>query len=71
VDVARAATTSDLFNAVAEPGRREILVYLATQEREIGQIVIALRLEQSSVSKHLKVDGTFANSADDKRWPRA
>jgi DNA-binding transcriptional ArsR family regulator len=53
--VARAATTSDAFNAVAEPRRREILEYLAREEREVGQIVIALRLEQPSVSKHLKV----------------
>src|SRR5215475_14874016 len=53
--MARAATTSDPFNAVAEPRRREILEYLASQEREVGQIVIALRLEQPSVSKHLKV----------------
>jgi len=53
--MARAATTSDPFNAVAEPRRREILEYLADQEREVGQIVIALRLEQPSVSKHLKV----------------
>jgi DNA-binding transcriptional ArsR family regulator len=53
--VARAATTSDPFNAVAEPRRREILEYLANEEREVGQIVIALRLEQPSVSKHLKV----------------
>lgn len=53
--MARAATTSDPFNAVAEPRRREILEYLANQEREVGQIVIALRLEQPSVSKHLRV----------------
>jgi DNA-binding transcriptional ArsR family regulator len=53
--MARAATTSDPFNAVAEPRRREILEYLATQEREVGQIVVALRLEQPSVSKHLRV----------------
>jgi DNA-binding transcriptional ArsR family regulator len=53
--VARAATTSDPFNAVAEPRRRQILEYLANEEREVGQIVIALRLEQPSVSKHLKV----------------
>jgi len=53
--VARAATTSDPFNAVAEPRRRQILEYLANQEREVGQIVIALRLEQPSVSKHLRV----------------
>jgi len=53
--MARAATTSDPFNAVAEPRRREILDYLATNEREVGQIVVALRLEQPSVSKHLRV----------------
>ena len=55
VNMARAATTSDPFNAVAEPRRREILEYLANDEREVGQIVIALRLEQPSVSKHLRV----------------
>ena len=53
--MARAATTSDPFNAVAEPRRRQILEYLANEEREVGQIVIALRLEQPSVSKHLRV----------------
>jgi DNA-binding transcriptional ArsR family regulator len=51
----RAATTSDAFNAVAEPRRREILDYLASQERPVGDIVAALKLEQPSVSKHLKV----------------
>jgi DNA-binding transcriptional ArsR family regulator len=53
--VARAATTSDAFNAVAEPRRREILSYLALKERAVGEIVASLRLEQPSVSKHLKV----------------
>ena len=53
--VARAATTSDAFNAVAEPRRREILNYLAIQERPVGEIVAALGLEQPSVSKHLRV----------------
>ena len=53
--MARAATTSDAFNAVAEPRRREILIYLAGEERPVGDIVIALRLEQPSVSKHLRV----------------
>jgi DNA-binding transcriptional ArsR family regulator len=53
--VPRAATTSDAFNAVAEPRRREILSYLALKERPVGDIVIALRLEQPSVSKHLRV----------------
>jgi DNA-binding transcriptional ArsR family regulator len=51
----RAATTSDAFNAVAEPRRREILIYLAPQERSVGEIVASLRLEQPSVSKHLRV----------------
>ncbi len=51
----RAATTSDAFNAVAEPRRREILSYLAVKERPVGDIVTALRLEQPSVSKHLRV----------------
>jgi DNA-binding transcriptional ArsR family regulator len=51
----RAATSSDSFNAVAEPRRREILRYLALQERAVGDIVAELRLEQPSVSKHLKV----------------
>jgi DNA-binding transcriptional ArsR family regulator len=53
--VPRAATTSDAFNAVAEPRRRAILSYLALQERPVGDIVTALRLEQPSVSKHLRV----------------
>ena len=51
----RAATTSDAFNAVAEPRRREILSYLAYQERPVGDIVVTLRLAQPSVSKHLRV----------------
>jgi DNA-binding transcriptional ArsR family regulator len=53
--VARAATTSDAFNAVAEPCRREILNYLVLQERPVGDIVTTLGLEQPSVSKHLRV----------------
>ena len=53
--MARAATTSDAFNAVAEPRRREILNYLALQERAVGEIVDSLRLAQPSVSKHLRV----------------
>ena len=51
----RAATTSDAFNAIAEPRRREILSYLALKERPVGDIVKSLRLEQPSVSKHLRV----------------
>jgi DNA-binding transcriptional ArsR family regulator len=53
--MARAATTSDAFNAVAEPRRREILNYLALQERAVGDIVVSLGMEQPSVSKHLRV----------------
>jgi DNA-binding transcriptional ArsR family regulator len=51
----RAATSSDAFNAVAEPRRREILHYLAHEERPVGDIVLGLGMEQPSVSKHLKV----------------
>jgi len=53
--MARAATTSDAFNAVAEPRRREILQFLATGERSVGEIVMRLGGEQPSVSKHLRV----------------
>jgi hypothetical protein len=45
----RAATTSDTFNAIAEPRRRDILDYLAARERSVGEIVIALKLPQPSV----------------------
>jgi DNA-binding transcriptional ArsR family regulator len=53
--VPRASTTSDAFNAVAEPRRRQILSFLAVQERPVGDIVLTLRLAQPSVSKHLRV----------------
>jgi DNA-binding transcriptional ArsR family regulator len=53
--MARAATTSDAFNAVAEPCRRHILNYLAVQERPVGDIVASLGVEQPSISKHLRV----------------
>ncbi len=53
--MARAATTSDAFNAVAEPRRREILELLASGERTVGDLVVKLGLEQPSVSKHLGV----------------
>jgi DNA-binding transcriptional ArsR family regulator len=53
--VPRAAATSDVFNAVAEPRRREILNYLALREHPVGDIVTTLRIEQPSVSKHLRV----------------
>jgi DNA-binding transcriptional ArsR family regulator len=51
----RAATSSDVFNAVAEPQRRAILEFLAADERPVGDIVDALELAQPSVSKHLRV----------------
>jgi DNA-binding transcriptional ArsR family regulator len=51
----RAATNSDVFNAVAEPQRRAILDFLAADERPVGDIVAALGLAQPSVSKHLRV----------------
>jgi DNA-binding transcriptional ArsR family regulator len=51
----RAATTSDAFNAIAEPRRRDILTYLSARERPVGDIVEALSLPQPSVSKHLRV----------------
>ena len=51
----RASTTSDAFNAVAEPRRRDILNYLALQERSVNEIVDSLSIEQPSVSKHLRV----------------
>ncbi len=53
--MARAATTSDAFNAVAEPRRRDILNFIALQERPVGEIVDSLGMEQPSVSKHLRV----------------
>ena len=53
--MARAATTSDAFNAVAEPRRRDILNYLALRECPVGDIVLNLKMEQPSVSKHLRV----------------
>jgi DNA-binding transcriptional ArsR family regulator len=53
--MSRAATTADVFNAVAESRRRDILGLLAGQERSVGDIVAKLGLEQPSVSKHLRV----------------
>jgi DNA-binding transcriptional ArsR family regulator len=53
--VPRAATTSDPFNAIAEPRRRDILDYLARRERPVGDIVATLGMAQPSVSKHLRV----------------
>lgn len=53
--MARAPTTSDAFNAVAEPRRREILDLLARGERPVGDVVASLGLAQPQVSKHLRV----------------
>jgi DNA-binding transcriptional ArsR family regulator len=53
--VARAATTADTFNAVAEPRRRQILDVLMTGERSVGDLVDVLGLAQPQVSKHLRV----------------
>jgi DNA-binding transcriptional ArsR family regulator len=53
--VPRAATTSDPFNAVAEPRRRDILEFLAPRERPVNDVVAALSVPQPSVSKHLRV----------------
>jgi DNA-binding transcriptional ArsR family regulator len=55
IGMARAATTADAFNAVAEPRRREILDLLAGGERSVGDVVLALGLSQPQVSKHLRV----------------
>ncbi len=53
--MARAATTTDAFNAVAEPRRREILDALSDGERPVGDLVELLGVAQPQVSKHLKV----------------
>ncbi|HEY7087057.1 MAG TPA: metalloregulator ArsR/SmtB family transcription factor [Tepidisphaeraceae bacterium] len=54
--MARAATTSDVFNAIAEPRRREILDLLASGgERDVGDLVRTLGIPQPAVSKHLGV----------------
>jgi len=53
--MARLATTSDAFNAVAEPRRRQILDLLACGERPVNDIVGELRLGQPLVSRHLRV----------------
>jgi DNA-binding transcriptional ArsR family regulator len=53
--MARAATTADAFNAVAEPRRREILDLLAAGERPVNELVQRLGLAQPQVSKHLRV----------------
>jgi DNA-binding transcriptional ArsR family regulator len=53
--MARAATTSDAFNAIAEPQRRDILDVLRDGDRPVLELVGELGIAQPSVSKHLKV----------------
>jgi DNA-binding transcriptional ArsR family regulator len=53
--MARAATTSDVFNAIAEGHRREVLDALIPGERAVGAIVADLSISQPQVSKHLRV----------------
>ncbi|NUQ12254.1 MAG: winged helix-turn-helix transcriptional regulator [Gemmatimonadaceae bacterium] len=53
--MARAATTADAFNAVAEPRRREIVDLLSRGERPVNDLVEALGISQPQVSKHLRV----------------
>ena len=53
--MARAATTTDAFNAVAEPQRRRILTLLKGRERSVNEMAGALRISQPRVSKHLRV----------------
>lgn len=53
--MARAATTTDVFNAVGDESRRGILDALATGEASVGDLVARLGVAQPHVSKHLKV----------------
>jgi DNA-binding transcriptional ArsR family regulator len=54
--MSRAATTSDVFNAIAEPRRRELIGLLANgRARSVGELVAAMGLAQPAVSKHLGV----------------
>src|SRR2546427_12325713 len=53
--MARAATTSDVFNAIAEPQRREILVLLRAGERPVTELAQELGIAQPGASKHLRV----------------
>lgn len=54
-DMARAATTSDVFNAIAEPRRRDILMLLRSGERPVNEVAAALGMPQPGASKHLRV----------------
>src|SRR4249919_1027513 len=53
--MARAATTSDVFNAIAEPQRREILALLRAGERPVTELAKELGMTQPGASKHLRV----------------
>ena len=53
--MARSSTTSDVFNAIAEAHRREILDALIAGEKAVGTIVTDLSMTQPQVSKHLRV----------------
>ena len=54
--MARAATTTDVFNAIAEPRRREVIGVLSDgREYAVGDVVLRLRMAQPAVSKHLGV----------------
>ncbi|MBS0296105.1 MAG: winged helix-turn-helix transcriptional regulator [Proteobacteria bacterium] len=53
--MARASTTSDVFNAIAEPQRRDILVLLRSGERPVTELAAALGMTQPGASKHLRV----------------
>ena len=53
--VARSPTTSDVFNALAEARRREVLDALIAGEKAVGEIVNDLSMSQPQVSKHLRV----------------
>ena len=73
--MARAATTSDVFNAIAEPRRRRIVDFLAGEgERDVSEIVVRLGLPQPTVSKHLgvlrKVGVVVAHKAGQRRLYR-
>src|SRR6476620_3539694 len=70
VGMARAATTFDVFNAIAEAHRREILDALMTGEKPVGAIVDDVSLPQPQVSKHLRVlseVGLVSSRADGRR----
>ena len=54
--MARAATTTDVFNAIAEPRRRQLIGVLSDgREYAVGEVVLRLRMSQPAVSKHLGV----------------